>query len=169
MKDLTPSQTIGPFFLEGLRWAIDATPRDFGVSMVRVTGSVFDAEGQPVPDALLEIWQPALCDFSYPGARLPGFQRVDTREGGRFAFWVPEPGASAVEAHVTVFARGLLNGLFTRVYLPAAGESVAPMPEGVPTERRPTLLARKCDRHPRTWLWDVRLQGPDETVFFAFA
>ncbi len=169
MKDLTPSQTIGPFFLEGLRWAIDAVPRDFGVPMVRVTGTVFDADGQPVPDALLEVWQPALVEHAYPGERLPGFQRADTREGGRFEFWVPEPGANAVEAHVTVFARGLLNGLFTRVYLPAAGEATAPMPDAVPADRRATLLARRCDRHPRTWLWDVHLQGEDETVFFAFA
>lgn len=168
MAELTPSQTIGPFFYEGLRWATDTVPRDFGVPMVRVTGCVFDADGQPVPDALLEIWQPALVATAYPGSRLPGFQRVDTREGGRFAFFVPQPDAGAVEAHVTVFARGLLNGLFTRVYVPASGGAPVPVPEAVPAARRDTLIAKPCDRHAGTCLWDVHLQGERETVFFRF-
>lgn len=169
MAELTPSQTIGPFFYEGLRWAIDTAPRDFGVPMVRVTGCVFDADGQPVPDALLEIWQPALVETAYPGSCLPGFQRADTREGGRFEFFVPHPDTGAVEAHVTVFARGLLNGLFTRVYVPSSSGTPVSLPQAVPAARRDTLIARRCDRHPGTWLWDVHLQGERETVFFAFA
>lgn len=167
MSGLTPSQTIGPFFLEGLRWAIDGAPRDFGVSVVRVTGCVLDRDGEPVPDALVEIWQPALAAWAYPGARLPGFQRVDTRQGGRFEFWVEEPRGVSTFADVTVFARGLLNGLFTRVYLPPGDDPAAtPVPSAVPEGRRATLVARRCETHPRTYEWNIRLRGDDETVFF---
>ncbi|MBI1395892.1 MAG: protocatechuate 3,4-dioxygenase subunit alpha [Betaproteobacteria bacterium] len=167
MTRLTPSQTIGPFFLEGLRWATDSAPRDFGLPVVRVTGKVLDGNGEPVPDALIEVWQPGFVAHAYPGARLPGFQRVDTRRGGRFEFWVEEPRGTTTVAHVTIFARGLLNGLFTRVHVPH-GDDVADVavPSAVPVERRDTLVARRCASHARTFEWDIRLTGPGETVFF---
>jgi protocatechuate 3,4-dioxygenase alpha subunit len=157
MPALTPSQTIGPFFHEALRWAIQ--PADAPPDGVRVTGQVLDRDAKGVSDALLEIWQ--------PGWRTPlgGLQRVATDDEGRFAFVMPKPQSGQVHANVTVFARGLLRGLFTRVYLhPADDVSAAALPEGVPDERRASLVARRTDAS--SYRWDVRLQGEGETVFF---
>ena len=153
MPDLTPSQTIGPFFHDALRWAVAEVPAG-----VRVAGRVLDRDGKGINDALLEIWQP-----QWSAAPL---QRVYTDDNGAFAFAMPPPSGAASCANVTVFARGLLRELFTRVYLhPTDDASGLPLPEGVPTERRATLLARRhADGSCR---WDVRLQGPGETVFFA--
>jgi protocatechuate 3,4-dioxygenase alpha subunit len=168
MSELTPSQTIGPFFREALRWAADETPRDFGVPVVRVTGVVLDGQGDPVPDAVLEIWQPSLARRAYPGQRLPGFQRADTVEGGRFAFFVERPATQAVWANVTVFTRGLLRELFTRVYIgPEDDPARIALPPGVPQSRAHTLVARRSAVHAGTFEWDVRLRGEGETVFFS--
>ncbi|MBL8533596.1 MAG: protocatechuate 3,4-dioxygenase subunit alpha [Betaproteobacteria bacterium] len=169
MAELTPSQTIGPFFYDGLSWAMDGdSRRDFGVPVVRIAGRVLDAEGDPVPDALVEVWQPDLAAAAWPGARLPGFQRADTRRAGRFEFWVMRPGKTATFASVTVFARGLLRGLHTRVYVPVSGPDTADVPREVPTERARTLVARAAGPSADTYEWDIVLQGTHETVFFEF-
>jgi protocatechuate 3,4-dioxygenase alpha subunit len=158
MPQPTPSQTIGPFFIEALKWAVElaVTPSDG----VRVSGRVLDRDGQGVSDALLEIWQP-----DWPGGQpLAGLQRVATDDQGRFGFFMPKARAGQVHANVTVFARGLLCGLFTRVYLhPSEDAAALELPAGVPAERRATLLARRADDGYR---WDIRLQGEAETVFF---
>jgi protocatechuate 3,4-dioxygenase alpha subunit len=158
MPQPTPSQTIGPFFIEALKWAVElaVTPGDG----VRVSGRVLDRNGQGVSDALLEIWQP-----DWPGGQpLAGLQRVATDDEGRFGFFMPKARAGQVHANVTVFARGLLCGLFTRVYLhPTEDAAGLDLPAGVPAERRATLLARRADDGYR---WDIRLQGEAETVFF---
>jgi len=152
MANLTPSQTIGPFFHDALRWAI-ADAR----AGVRVTGRVLDRDGKGINDALLEVWQPGW-------AAVP-FQRVYTDENGAFAFAMPQPSGAASCANVTVFARGLLRELFTRVYLHPSNDAAAlPLPDSVSQERRATLLARR--QSDGTCRWDVRLQGPGETVFF---
>jgi protocatechuate 3,4-dioxygenase, alpha subunit len=138
MRPPTPSQTVGPFF--GF-----ALPPVQGEGRDRVEGQVLDGAGEPVTDALLEVWQ---------GEH---FSRCRTDEEGAFHFAMPE----AVHfVNVTVFARGLLRHLNTRMYLPeAAGE----VPVQVEAARRGTLAAR---RERGVLRWDVRLQGPDETVFF---
>lgn len=157
MADLTPSQTIGPFYYEALRWGIEATSRPGGEN-ARVEGRVLDANGAPVDDALLEIWQPA---FESDAGTLPGLQRVSTDDAGRFAFRMPvRPGSHY--ANVTVFARGLLNGLFTRVYL----EGATGLPEAVPEARRDTLVARRQPGEAPVYTWTLRLRGEGETVFF---
>jgi protocatechuate 3,4-dioxygenase alpha subunit len=89
---------------------------------------------------------------------------VATDDEGRFAFFMPKSAARQVHANVTVFARGLLCGLFTRVYLqPTDNPAALDLPAGVPAERRATLMARHADDG---YQWDIRLQGEAETVFF---
>jgi protocatechuate 3,4-dioxygenase alpha subunit len=154
MTKLTPSQTIGPFFHEGMRWAL--TPASAGAGAASVTGRISDRDGKPVEDAVLEVWQ--------PGFGAAPFQRMYTGEAGAFAFTMPQPGGGQVYANVTVFARGLTNGLFTRVYLHAGDDPAqVRLPPGVPRERAGTLIAR---RDANGYRWDIRLQGEAETVFF---
>lgn len=158
MPLLTPSQTIGPFYYEALKWGIDATNRPAGPGAVLVTGRVLDINGAPVDDALLEIWQPG---FESDADSLPGLQRISTDDEGCFAFRMP--GEDAIHfANVTVFARGLLRGLFTRVYLGSADH----VPAAVPAGRRHTLVAQADGTAPARYRWDVRLRGDGETVFF---
>ena len=133
----TPSQTVGPFFGVGLG-PVDA---DGGV---RVEGHVLDGAGEPVPDALIEV------------SRGDMFGRCRTDEEGAFHLNVDETDF----LNVTVFARGLLRHLNTRMYLPGhEGE----IPAVVDAARRPTLIAR---REGDLLRFDVRLRGDAETVFF---
>src|SRR5690606_16602697 len=110
MSKLTPSQTIGPFFHEALKWAVEPLTGIRGA--VRVGGRVLDRDARPVNDALIEVWQPAW----EIGPRL---QRAMSDDDGRFAFLMPIPEHGQGHANVTLFARGLLRGLFTRAYLHA--------------------------------------------------
>lgn len=158
MPQPTPSQTIGPFFIEALKWTVElaVTPP----ASVRVSGRVLDRDGKGVSDALLEIWQP---DWAVKQP-LPGLQRVATDDDGRFGFYMPDPANGPVHANVTVFARGLLCGLFTRVYLhPGNDASAVVLPAGVPAARASTLIGtRTADGYQ----WNIRLQGEGETLFF---
>ena len=161
---LTPSQTVGPFFGVGLPFEKGeqlAPPGSAGV--MRIEGQVFDGKGEPVPDALLEIWQPGT-----------GFGRARTDSEGAFSFTTVKPGAvpapdgrvQAPHFNVTVFARGLLRHLVTRMYFPDETEANAadPVLNLVEPARRETLIAKHCDG---VLHFDVRLQGERETVFFA--
>jgi protocatechuate 3,4-dioxygenase alpha subunit len=165
----TPGQTVGPFFHGGLLFergdelVAASTP-----GAIRFHGTVYDGAGAPVPDALLEILQAdgagrvpvaegSLCrlgDFA-------GWGRAATNSQGEYSFTTVEPCASFIA--VIVFARGLLDRLFTRAYLPGA---IDPFLDSLPTDRRQTLLAaRDRDGDLR---FDIRLQGPGETVFLAY-
>lgn len=158
MAKLTPSQTIGPFYFEALRWGIQATDRPATGRTVIVSGRVLDVDGAPVDDALLEIWQPG---FGADAACLPGLQRISTDDAGCFSFRMP--GEDAIHfANVTIFARGLLRGLFTRVYLGSTDH----VPAAVPADRRGTLVARPDPSASGRYRWDIRLRGDGETVFF---
>ena len=161
---LTPSQTVGPFFGVGLPFEQGeqiAPPGSAGA--IRIEGQVLDGDGQPVPDALLEIWQPAT-----------GFGRARTDSEGSFGFTTVKPGAvpapngrtQAPHLNVTVFARGLLRHLVTRLYFPDETEANAadPVLNLVEPARRETLVAKNCGG---VLHFDVRLQGERETVFFA--
>jgi protocatechuate 3,4-dioxygenase alpha subunit len=127
---------------------------------------VLDGAGQPVPDALLEIWQTDVCGkvVHEPGSlrrdafTFTGWGRAATDNTGSYRFTTVRPGTSFIA--LAVFARGLLDRLFTRVYLPGAAPDA--LLESLPEERRRTLYAvADGDR----LLFDVHLQGPDETVF----
>jgi protocatechuate 3,4-dioxygenase alpha subunit len=143
----TPSQTVGPFLHIGLMdsYGPEIVPPD-SPGALRVSGLVLDGAGEAVTDALVELWHPSV-----------GFGRSDTRDGGRFAFVV----ARAPHFEVAVFARGLLKQAVTRMYLP--DEPADAVLSSVDAERRSTLVAVPDGAGLR---WDIRLQGPDETVFF---
>lgn len=163
MSGLTPSQTIGPFFIEGLKWAIEAPDRPLAPGTVRIVGRLTDVNSNGAGDALLEIWQPA----AQLGEAIPGFQRAATDDDGRFSFRVPAPGANQVTADVTILTRGLQRHVFTRVHIGPEGDPArAVVPANVPTERRTTLIAKRSGSDPNTFEWNVRLRGTDETVFF---
>ena len=174
----TPGQTIGPFFGYALPFERDnelVPPGSSGA--IRLHGTVFDGAGAPVPDALLEIWQ-ADADGVIPSATgslrrdgwtFTGWGRASTDGEGRYTFTTVKPGVtqagSAPFFAVTVFARGLLNRLFTRAYLPDGQLASEPLLASLPERRRDTLIAAVDDHG----LWfDIRLQGEDETVFLRF-
>lgn len=162
----TPGQTVGPFFRYGLEFERGAElmpPHSPGA--VRVHGTVYDGAGDPIPDALVEIWQAdaagavptAQGTLHRDGETFTGFGRVHVGDDGGFEFWTVLPDADFIA--VIVFARGLLDRLHTRAYLP--GRSDAFLDSLPPGERR-TLTMTDDLR------FDIRLQGEDETVFLAF-
>jgi protocatechuate 3,4-dioxygenase alpha subunit len=188
MNAPTASQTVGPFFSIGLNYSNrmlgDAKQRPEGV--IVVTGTIFDAEGIPVPDALLELWRadvngkyPAVVPL-YPvsaSASFEGFTRVATNDEGLFAFEtvlpgvLPGPHGSLQAPHIvaTIFMRGILLQLCTRIYFAGhAANAADPVLANVPAERRSTLVARSVESSPNCYRWDVHLQGSEETVFFAY-
>lgn len=141
---LTPAQTVGPFHAIGLPWERGPVADPDGV---RVCGRVVDGAGEPVADALVETWDP----------RSQAFCRCPTDDEGRWHVVTPP----APHLAVNVFARGLLHRLVTRIYLEPDRED--PALACVPAERRDTLVAQRTDGGYR---FDIRLQGPGETVFF---
>jgi protocatechuate 3,4-dioxygenase, alpha subunit len=184
----TTSQTVGPFFsigLDRLRTDNLAAP---GISGERLTieGRVLDGDGQPVPDAMIEIWQ-ANAHGKYahtedtqekplePG--FSGFGRVPTDDEGQFRFMtikpggVPGPGEKLQAPHLvlSVFMRGLLKRLVTRIYFPGEAANGSDFVLGlVEPARRPTLIAKKAQGQRAVLQWDIVLQGSEETVFFDF-
>ncbi|WP_213454131.1 protocatechuate 3,4-dioxygenase subunit alpha [Rhizomonospora bruguierae] len=179
---LTPSQTVGPYLAIGLPWPDGPHVVPEGSpGAVWIRGTVRDGNGAPLPDALVETWQadPA-GHFDHPddpGGRhteFRGFGRCPTDDGGGYAILtrkpgrVPGPGGVEQAPHiaVSVLARGLLNRVVTRIYFAdeAAANAADPVLAGVPADRRATLIARPIDDGYR---FDIRLQGDDETVFFA--
>ncbi|HEY7988959.1 MAG TPA: protocatechuate 3,4-dioxygenase subunit alpha [Lapillicoccus sp.] len=182
MTDLvpTPGQTVGPFFGYALPFDRDneLVPLSHP-SAVRFHGRVTDGHGVGVPDALLELWQ-AAPDGSVvqqdgslrrDGWTFTGWGRASTDPEGGYAFTTLRPGPTepgrAPFFAVTVFARGLLNRLFTRAYLPDDAEALAddPLLTSLEPGRRSTLVCRADDHG---YMFDVRLQGEDETVFLRY-
>jgi protocatechuate 3,4-dioxygenase, alpha subunit len=181
----TPGQTVGPFF--GLSLPYGGGPELMPPGdprAVRLHGRVLDGAGDPVPDALLELWQPA-PDGSVvrrPGSlhrdgwTFTGWGRAATDNAGHWSFSTLSPGAARPGAApffaLTVFARGLLDRLRTRVYLPgdtaeaAAALAADPLLAALPARRRDTLLATA---EPGGFAFDVVLQGERETVFLESA
>ena len=158
MTTPTPSQTVGPFFGFAMPFADDSNALPpHAHDALRIEGQVLDGEGAPVWDALLEAWHGEL------------FARSRTDEEGVFHFTVRKPAAehrSAPYLNLTVFARGLLRHLSTRIYFPDEGDANRsdPVLQLVEPERRQTLIAQAGGD---TLHFDVRLQGDGETVFFA--
>ena len=164
-RPATASQTVGPFFHFALTAKpngrlVDRLPEGEALTLViRVT----DGDGEPLPDALVEVVQDGV------------FGRMPTGEDGTCAFETIRPRARSTEAgntaphlFVCLFARGLLRQLHTRIYFagdPALAQD--PVLALVPHDRRQTLLARPDGANGRRWSFDLRLQGPGETVFFA--
>jgi protocatechuate 3,4-dioxygenase alpha subunit len=157
-QGLTPSQTVGPFFSIGLT---DATQNELVPDgSVRIVGQVFDGEGDPIPDAAVELWQ--------PGPDGTRWGRCGTDADGGFEFLTEKPAAregSAPAIDVLVFARGLLRHLATRLYFPdEPANDGDPVLASLDRGERETLVARP-DGHALRF--DIRLQGEQQTVFFA--
>ncbi len=182
----TPSQTVGPFFSIGLSALCRPGIECAGEKGNRVTirGRILDGDGEPVPDALLEIWQmddvakkPYQDERTIEGTKtLPfGFGRIATNECGEFQFSTRKPAARrdedgtihAPHLVVLVLMRGLLRHLVTRIYFAgeAANEEDTVL-KLVPAERRETLLAMPSTDSDNHLRWDMHLQGERETVFF---
>jgi len=163
MPEPTPPQTVGPFFAIGLPWddGPDVIERGSPGAIV-LRGTVYDGEGAPVPDALVETWQA-------PGAGCRGFGRCPTDAEGRWEIVTRKPEAAGGEAPhvaVAVFARGLLDRVPTRIYFADEPEANAadPVLSSLAEDARATLLASPADGG---YTFDIHLQGPNETVFFA--
>lgn len=172
----TPGQTVGPFFGFALPYAGgDRLVPPGHPAAIRLHGRVLDGAGDPVPDALIEIWQtgPDGRVVQEPGSlhrddwTFTGWGRAETDRTGRYSFTTLEPGATTPGAApyvaVTVFARGLLDRLLTRAYLPGVTDALL---DSVDPARRHTLVAARDDQG---LVFDIRLQGPDETVFLDHA
>jgi len=179
----TPGQTIGPFF--GYFNAAEQVhlPFENGDNLVppgqsdaiQLTGTVYDGEGTPIPDAMIEIWQ-ADAEGNIPNQdgslirdpfAFTGWGRAITDNVGTYRFTTVEPGATeagkAAFIHIVVFARGLLNKLHTRAYIPETTDDDATL-QAV-GDRAKTLVA---ERDGKRLIFDIYLQGDNETVFFNF-
>jgi protocatechuate 3,4-dioxygenase alpha subunit len=179
----SPSATVGPYLAIGLTWPDGAWAADEGVDGgIWIRGRVFDGNGDVVPDAMVETWQadpdggfPSPEDprgaSSYPGFR--GYARAATL-GGEFEIFTLKPGRvpdgegglQAPHIDVSVFARGLLDRVVTRIYFADEAEANAEdaVLRGLSEDQRRTLVAEKTADGYR---FDVHLQGDRETVFFA--
>ena len=188
-QGITPSQTVGPFLAIGLPWPdgpFVVPPGTAGA--IVISGQVLDGNGTPVPDALVETWQADPDSrFDHPddprGAAAPavagfrGFGRSATDLDGNYLINTLRPGAlpcqdgriEAPHLDVSVFARGLLDRVVTRIYFPAEKANAAdPVLAAIEDpDRRATLIAvAHPDRPESEFRFDIRLQGERETVFF---
>lgn len=167
MRGTTPPQTIGPFFgvLLPERGLVSLLPPGSPGPRVCISGTVVDGAGEPVSDALVEIWQ--------GGVGACGFGRIPTTRAGGFAFETTKPGPvpgpdgrpQAPHLVVGLFARGLLTRLVTRVYFDdEAANEHDPVLACVPADRWATVIA--VGESAGRYRFDIVLQGPRETVFF---
>lgn len=193
MLPQTPSQTVGPYFAYGItaaQYGYDWNQLADGVLVrdttpgprIRVEGRVLDGNGAPINDAVVEIWQ-ADAAGAYPGEdafadrdAFHGYGRfgTGTLPGNAFRFETVKPGSvdgAAPHLNVAVMMRGLLIHAYTRVYFAdeAAANAADPVLALVPAERRGTLIAERQETPAGvTYRLDIHMQGPAETVFFAF-
>jgi protocatechuate 3,4-dioxygenase, alpha subunit len=182
----TPSQTVGPFYSIGFSW-LDRADLTQGVdagAKVTIQGHVLDGDNQPVPDGVLEIWQADVNGrYAHPedaAERLApnqfwGFGRVSVNDQGEFCFKTIQPGGvagpggakQAPHLVVSIFMRGLLRRLVTRIYFPDEPLNNSDAVLGrLPGSRRGTLIATRDSSDKQILRWDVHLQGDQETVFF---
>ncbi|MCX4885215.1 MULTISPECIES: protocatechuate 3,4-dioxygenase subunit alpha [unclassified Streptomyces] len=186
----TPSHTVGPFYGHALPFPGGGDIAPVGhPDTVTVQGYVYDGEGNPLPDAFVELWgtdpdgnipqadgsirrDPASGGYlGRNGVEFTGWGRIQTDANGHWYARTLRPGArgrSAPYISVCVFARGLLVHLFTRIYLPGDQAALAadPLLARLAEERRDTLIAK--DEGRGTYRFDIRLQGEGETVFLEF-
>ncbi|MCR6735124.1 MAG: protocatechuate 3,4-dioxygenase subunit alpha [Afipia sp.] len=194
MSNITPSQTVGPYFKYGLtpghdyQWndafSNDLVTLDVSGERIRMVGQVFDGAGAVIPDAMLEIWQAdAQGRFAnpqdtraLPNAAFKGFGRCGADANGGYSFHTIRPGAvpgpdgkpQAPHVLLAVFARGMTQQAITRIYFEdqETANAADPILALVPAERRGTLIGRREQGDVVTYRFDVYLQGDKETVFF---
>jgi protocatechuate 3,4-dioxygenase alpha subunit len=190
---ITPSQTVGPYFAYGLTprgkyawkdtFGADLVTPDASGERIRIEGRVFDGDGLPINDCMIEIWQAdaqgryaSPADPRRPNAAFQGFGRAGTDAEGRYGFDTIKPGAApgpngkmqAPHVLLAVFARGMLRQSYTRIYF---ADEAANADDAIlalaPPERRGTLVAVKTASQGRpVYTFDIRMQGDAETVFF---
>jgi protocatechuate 3,4-dioxygenase, alpha subunit len=193
MSNITPSQTVGPYFKYGLTpgddyawndaFGNDLVTPDVSGERIRIVGQVFDGDGKVIPDSMLEIWQPDAQgrfadpqdERAAPNAKFKGFGRCGTDAKGGFEFRtikpgpVPGPGGKPQAPHIllAVFARGMTQQAITRIYFgDEAANAADPILALVPADRRATLIATREQGDVATYRLDIHLQGDRETVFF---
>ncbi len=182
----TPSQTVGPFFHYALPY--EAGPylvsENTAGEHITVEGRVTDGDGLPVNDAMIEIWQANSAGrYDHPeddqdkplDQAFGGFGRAPTDEQGMFRFYTVKPGAvpglhnemQAPHISISIFARGVLKRMATRLYFADEAEAnrVDPVLNLVPEARRATLIAERDPGKP-VYRMNIVLQGENETVFF---
>lgn len=182
----TTWQTVGPFFSIGFSWLYRDNLAGPGVSgeRVEISGRILDGDSKHVPDGIVEIWQAnSQGKYSHPDdpqkqtaeSAFIGYGRVPTDAAGTFRFTTIKPGRvpgpdgklQAPHLAVSVFTRGLLRRLITRIYFPDEPSNAEDFALGlVEASRRETLIAKKMDGRADALEWNVILQGPGETVFF---
>jgi protocatechuate 3,4-dioxygenase, alpha subunit len=181
----TPSQTVGPFFhyalLDENQSKLVAPDHPLAI---RIEGTVRDGAGEVVPDAMLEIWQAnAAGRYAHPEDDREdisledgfyGFGRCSTDTKGRYEFFTVKPGvvpgpegrSQAPHILVSIFARGLLKQLVTRIYFPdeEAANSADPILASIEDpDLRSTLVASTAG--DGALRFDIHLQGEDQTAF----
>jgi protocatechuate 3,4-dioxygenase, alpha subunit len=188
----TPSQTVGPYFAYGLvpsqygyefrslYGAVLAEPRTDG-QPIWIVGQVFDGDGKPIDDAMIEIshadasgaYPRSAADVARSGFRGFGRTGTGTDPAHRFEFRTVKPGpigaGHAPHVNVIVTMRGMLSHAFTRIYFDDEDRANAddPVLAAVPNERRGTLIAAREERPGGVvYRFDIRMQGDSETVFF---
>jgi protocatechuate 3,4-dioxygenase, alpha subunit len=184
MRGPTPSQTVGPYFGIGLNRLFSdvLAPTSTEGQAITISGQLLDGDGEPIPDAVFEFWQ-ADHDGNYccldrstgPPASFQGWRRVATDPEGRFTLHTIKPGSvkqvgrppQAPHINVTLFMRGLLRHLYTRIYFDdELANQADQVLQAVPKQRRHTLLAKLTDQAGHHYRWNVFMQGSDETAFF---
>lgn len=187
----TPSQTVGPFFSYGL------TPRQYDYEhedlatgdllksdpsgeKIIITGTIYTGDGQEMKHAVVESWQ---ADSSGKYAEIilkdnfSGFSRVGTGRGEdpRYRIRTVKPGRvdeeQAPHLALTIFSRGLMHHVFTRLYFSDEEEANAmdPLLNQLPVERRQTLIAQRVEGEDGiVYQFDIHMQGDRETVFLEF-
>jgi protocatechuate 3,4-dioxygenase alpha subunit len=184
MQPLTPSQTIGPFYFGTIIKAYHhhIAPPGVAGERIEIVLSLHDGEGAIVPDGMFEIWQanshgrynhpedrrnlpldPGFDGYGRASTYTDGCARFSTVKPGRVPW--PQGGMQAPHINISVFARGLLNRVATRLYFDGeAANAEDPVLNLVDPMRRSTLLAKPDDK--RVWRLPIHLGGPTETVFF---
>lgn len=181
----SPSQTVGPYVHQGL---VDfqgltgllgdrtvESGSDVPGERITLVGRVLDGDGQPVEDAVIEVWQAdASGQYAHSAdAAFVGYGRTHTRTADRsYSIRTVKPGQAgpglAPRLNIWLGMRGLLTHLITAVYFSDEDNSTDPVLALVPEERRHTLIARREETPDGTvYRFDFRMQGEDETVFFA--
>ena len=184
-EKITPSQTVGPFLAIGLPWPDGPFVVPEGTAgAITITGVVYDGAGDPVTDALVETWQAGPDGrFDHPddprgaaGHGFRGFGRCPTGPDGSYLIVtlkpgpLPSPGGGTEAPHldVSVFARGLLDRLVTRIYFPDEERANAadPVLAAIGDPARVATLVARPGPDPARLRFDICLQGDQETVFF---
>ena len=178
----SPSQTVGPFFHYGLislTSHVLINEKTKG-KRITLTGTVYDGDGAPIPDALIEIWQADSSGIYHHSAdphykdadpNFKGFGRSDTVKNGQYRFETIKPAVAKMDdesqspfIRARVFARGMLIHASTRIYFSDEDNSRDSIFKTVPEARQPSLVAKL---EPNSvYRFDIYMQGEDETVFF---